>query len=42
MMKATNEMRLRKVFLSALLCFTVYLSLAVVLYDPGLRGSLVG
>ncbi len=41
-MKAINGMRMRKAFLSVLLCFTVYLSLAVALSDSGLRWSLVG
>jgi hypothetical protein len=35
-MKTTNRMRLRKVLLSVLLCFTVYLSLAVVLFNLNL------
>ena len=36
-MRTMNGIKLHKAFLSVLLCFTAYLSFAVVLYDSGLR-----
>jgi hypothetical protein len=38
-MKSANRVRLSKVLLTVLLCFTVYLSLAPVLLDTDLHRS---